>query len=165
MNWVLRLNSIQHAETYQGLGACESPRWDAPVVRCWGSPCESAGSGCCPVRARWHVRKYVRARAGWGWLGPVDERGGNRLCEGGGRAEGRRRSHLGLCMATRSRWSDLLVKSVNRRDPGCEFPRTERRAWCPVLSPAMGGAGPCWRGSGRGPGSTGYVSSRWGGRR
>ena len=25
MNWILRLNSIQHAETYQGLGACESP--------------------------------------------------------------------------------------------------------------------------------------------
>ena len=24
MNWILRLNSIQHTETYQGLGACES---------------------------------------------------------------------------------------------------------------------------------------------
>ena len=24
MNWILRLNSIQHAETYQGLGMCES---------------------------------------------------------------------------------------------------------------------------------------------
>jgi len=24
MNWMLRLNSIQHAETYQGLGMCES---------------------------------------------------------------------------------------------------------------------------------------------
>lgn len=25
MNWMLRLNSIQHAETYQGLDVCESP--------------------------------------------------------------------------------------------------------------------------------------------
>lgn len=70
MNWILRLNSIQHAETYQGLGTCESPLW--------------------------------------------------------ARAERRRRLYLGLCMATRSRWSDLLVKSVNRRDPGRHFPSSLR---------------------------------------
>jgi len=51
MNWVLRLNSIQHAETYQGLGACESPRWDAPVVRCWGSPWEFQGKAQSGPRA------------------------------------------------------------------------------------------------------------------
>ena len=36
MNWILRLNSIQHAETYQGLGACESPLWarDEPGDDC-----------------------------------------------------------------------------------------------------------------------------------
>jgi len=27
MNWKLRLNSIQRAETYQGHGACESRGW------------------------------------------------------------------------------------------------------------------------------------------
>ena len=76
MNWILRLNSIQHAETYQGLGTCESPLW--------------------------------------------------------ARAERRRRLYLGLCMATRSRWSDFLVKSVNRRDPGAQLVWAYRTRKCQV---------------------------------
>jgi len=115
MNWVLRLNSIQHAETYQGLGACESPRWDASVA------CRRRARGRSPKQS-WECASTPAAAEGAG-------DGPGLLFGGGGRAEGRRRSHLGLCMATRSRWSDLLVKSVNRRDPGCEFPRAECRAW------------------------------------
>lgn len=38
-----------------------------------------------------------------------------------GLVEIQRRFCLGLCMATRGRWIDLLVKSGNRRDPDCEF--------------------------------------------
>lgn len=84
MNWKLWFNSIQHAETYQGRGACEAP-----------ARCELL-------------------------------------------AESRRRLHQGFCMATRSRWSDLLVNSANRRDPGLHFSLN---------------------------GGTGFVKSRWGGRR
>jgi len=60
MNWDLRLNSIQHGTTYQGLGAGERT------------------------------------------------------------VKGRTRLRQGLCMATRGRWSDLLVDSGNRRDPMLE---------------------------------------------
>ena len=45
-----------------------------------------------------------------------------------GEVEIQRRFCLGLCMATRGRWIDLLVKSGNRRDPNCEF-RAKRRVW------------------------------------
>jgi len=40
MNWKLRFNSIQHAETYQGRGACEVPA--GLRLSCW----LKAGADC-----------------------------------------------------------------------------------------------------------------------
>ena len=45
-------------------------------------------------------------------------------------------------MATRSRWSDSWVNSVNRRDPGCNLlGQTLKNEWRGIAAPAAQAAG------------------------